>query len=70
MLDMYATLLSMAAKSSVEPLQLTSFEVLSFAIVDALLERIPALSPIDSVVSDITEVHLDCIETLSSGPNR
>lgn len=58
----YTSLLKKAATQTLDPLQLATFEMISGAIVDALIRMFPKNVPVTPLIDEITEVHLDFIE--------
>jgi hypothetical protein len=57
LLSAYRTMLHKVAPLRLDPLQITSFEVISNAIADSLLQFFPKDTAITSLVEQITDVH-------------
>ena len=58
----YRAILSKAASSALDPVQLNTFEFLSNAFADTLLGLYPKNSPITELIDEVTDLHLDFIE--------
>ena len=62
LLSEYFTLLSLASVTELDPLTMTTFDVLSAAIVDALIKIENAGAPITDLIDKVTDVHLNFVE--------
>ena len=65
LLSSYKSLLRLTAPLKLDPLQFASFDFISHAIIDGLLNIYPKNIAITELVDEITEVHLKFIEELS-----
>ena len=62
LLAVYASLLRQVAPTQLDPLQMATFQLLSNAIVDALVRlRLPG-APVTALIDEITDVHLDFVD--------
>ena len=65
LLAVYASLLANVAATTLDPLQMATFQLLSNAIMDTLIKLRPPNTPITDLIDEITDIHLDFLETFS-----
>jgi hypothetical protein len=61
--DTYKRLLAKNAPISLDILQMSVFDRIASAVVDSLIRIHPKEAPITAVVDELTEIHLEYIET-------
>lgn len=61
-LTAYKQLLFICAQMSLNPLQLSTFDIISHAVIDNLLQLFPKNAPVTELVDDLTDIHLEFIE--------
>ena len=66
LLAVYASLLRQVAPTQLDPLQMATFQLLSNAIVDALVRLRAPGAPVTSLIDEITDVHLDFVDQFQS----
>eukprot|EP01038_Epipyxis_sp_PR26KG_P012590 gene12590-16883_t len=62
LLSTYENIIKLAAPLELDPLQLATFEVISFSIADTLVKLIPKNQPVTELIDEITDIHLSYIE--------
>lgn len=62
LLSTYSSILKRAAPIELDPLQLTTFQIISQAVVDALLVIFPSNTPVTDLIDQLTDVHLNFID--------
>ena len=60
--SIYTSLLKTASPLTLDPLQVATFDMLSSAIVDALIRIFPKGIPVTSLIDELTETHLSFVE--------
>ena len=63
LLAVYASLLSNVAATTLDPLQMATFQLLSNAVMDTLIKLRPPNTPVTDLIDEITDIHLDFLET-------
>ena len=62
LLEAYQSLLTTASATLLDPLQKTTFSIITTSIMDALLNQHPKNTPITSLIDEITDLHLTFID--------
>ena len=65
-LKAYLSILTTIAIKLLDPLQMTAFQILVNAVMDRLLSLYPKNVPITELIDEISDVHLNFVETLTS----
>lgn len=70
-LEAYNNMLSTLATNVLDPLQITSFEIVTNAVVDSLIQSFPKDTPVTSLIEELTDLHhsiiADIFERKESG---
>lgn len=62
LLKLYESVLQKAAPNLLDPLQITTFEIIANTVVDTLISLFPKNTPITALIEDLTDKHLEFIE--------
>jgi len=62
LLHIYETILRKSAPIILDPLQITTFELIAGAVIDTLISLFPRNTPITALIDEITELHLEFVE--------
>ena len=66
LLNFYESILQKVAPILLDPLQISTFEVIANAIIDTLISLFPRNTPITALIDEITDLHLEFIERFRS----
>ena len=66
LLSFYEYILQKVAPTLLDPLQISTFEVISNAVIDTLISLFPRNTPITALIDEITDLHLEFIERFRS----
>ena len=66
LLKVYSTILNKASTIELNSLQLSSFQLMAGAIADSLVKSFPKSMAITSLVDEVTDIHLDFIESFQA----
>ena len=66
LLSFYESILQRVAPTLLDPLQISTFEVIANAIIDTLISLFPRNTPITALIDEITDLHLEFIERFRS----
>jgi len=66
LLKVYSTVLSKSSMTELNSLQLSSFQLITSAIADSLVKAFPKSIAITSLVDEVTDIHLDFIESFQA----
>lgn len=66
LLKVYSTMLSKASLAELNSLQLSSFQLMTSAIADSLVKAFPKSIAITSLVDEVTDIHLEFIESFQA----
>ena len=67
LLSFYESILQKVAPILLDPLQISTFEVIANAIIDTLISLFPRNTPITALIDEITDLHLEFIERFRCG---